>query len=138
MLTPFSLTGFWTDIIFALILVVFSLYWLFKHKIENKVVRLLFNITTIISSFLVLVLIVIYAINPYSWTVLQTKFIESKTNGNFIELNYFRPTGAWGCGYGTYWESKTLKYFPLIEHITHENDCTQDDWGYYIKTGKWE
>jgi len=139
MLTPFSLTGFWTDNVFALGLVIFSLFWTFKRNTEKTATKIALRFTTILASVLVFGIIGFNLINPFAWTVLETKMVESSSDGDFmIELEYFKPTGAWGCGYGTYWKTKTLKYFPIIEYQTFKNDCTHDDWGYYIKTGKWE
>lgn len=138
MLTPFSLTGFWTDNLFALGLVIFSINRLYKGKIENKITKTVFRFTTLISAVVVFGIIGLHAINPFSWNTVKTKMVERTTNGNLIEMGYFKPTGAWGCGYGSYWKTQTLKYFPIIEYMTYKNDCTHDDWGYYIRTGKWE
>lgn len=137
-LTPFSFIGFWTDVLFTIGIVIFSIAKLNNGNIDNKVLRITHRLTTIGIAIIVIGIVGIHLINPFLWTVYKTKIAETTINGNYIELDYFKPIGAWGCGNGSYWKTKTLKYFPIIEFETYKNNCTHEDWGYYIKTGKWE
>lgn len=139
MLSPFSLTGFWTDNLFSLGIVIISLLWSFKRKIEKKTIRIALRVTTIISSIFVFGIIGLHVIDPFSWTVMRTKMARwSSPKPPIIEFEYFEPTGSRGCGCGTYWKTKTLICFPFIEYETDTKQCAHDDWGHYIKTGRWE
>ena len=137
-LTPISLTGFWTDIIVLVVLLIFTLREVFIKRIENKIIRVITKIITITYSVIFVGLIGLLLIAPFSLNTFQVQVVDVTSNRCTLNFEYFKPTGLTGCGFGTYWKTTTLRYFPVFEYETYKNNCTLDDWGYYIKTGKWE
>ena len=132
-LTPISLTGYFTDL-FALILTgFFSIKWFVLRK-----VNLFKLISSIIYSCIILLWFISIILNPYSWNQFKVKSLISNTDSTNITFTYFKPVGAWGCGYGSTWETKVFKYFPIIEVQTEYTPCVHDNYGYYIETGSWE
>ena len=131
--TPLSLTGYFTDLIALISIDILSVYW-FIYKKQNS----LKLVTTIIYSAVISIWLIFTLLNPFSWNQFKVKTFDIVTKGNYIQLNYFKPVGSWGCGYGSHWKTKTFKYFPILEYQINYNHCVHDDYGYYIETGKWE
>lgn len=136
--SKYSITGFWSDIIFSCILIFISIILSFKFKHENKILIRLNKGISIFYSVTFCLVVGIKIINPFNWTIFSTSQIEYKIKNSEITISYFEPTGAWGCGHGKYWETKTFLYFPIIEKEVYVDNCSLEDWSYFIKFGRWE
>jgi hypothetical protein len=115
LLTDISLTGFWTDIVFSVILSIVAIRLVFKGKTN----RLWLTITTkTINSICALTVFGLFSlslINPFSWDTLKLRsFYFQSVDGHLFNA-YFKPVGAYSGGYGNFWITETPKYFPLIE-----------------------
>lgn len=131
--TNISLTGYYTDLIALITISILSHYWFVfkKEKTPQRALSILYAGVTSFWLFSVL-------INPFSWNQLKVTTFDVEVNDNYFTLNYFQPVGSWGCGYGSYWETQTLLYFPILEWETKSIPCVHEDYGFYIKSGRWE
>lgn len=131
--TPISLTGYFTDFIALTLISILSVYW-FVYK-KQKSFKFFTSIlyTSVLSLWFFSIIF-----NPFAWNQFKVKAFDTESKGNFIHLNYFKPVGSWGCGYGSHWETKTIKYFPIIEYQINYSHCVHEDYGFYIETGRWE
>lgn len=121
--TPFSFTGFFTDFVVLIGLLVYLHLLTFAIHGQTVLVKAGKLIARIIIGFSFLFLLALI-IMPFGLNFLKSKLIDYKVKGHFIEIEYHRPVGAWGCGNGVYWQTKTLKYFPIIEYNTKYESCT--------------
>lgn len=109
-MTNFSLTGYWTDVIFTAIMSVILLLSLFKQK-----TKLYIKIPIFISLFMVLGLIILILQNPFSIDKTKTRsFSFQLVNGRIFHA-YFKPVGAYSGGYGNFWITESPVYLPFIE-----------------------
>lgn len=72
--------------------------------------------------------------------VAMTRYVpqEEKLQGIFLVNQYYRPTGAYGCGMGSITTAKALVFFPFVEYRTEHDPCTHENWGCRIERGTWE
>jgi hypothetical protein len=115
LLTDFSLTGFWTDLIFSISLSVYSLILVFKNKTNILWLTITVRTTNILCSLIVFGLLGLSLINPFTWDTFKLRsFYFQSVDGRLFNA-YFKPVGSYSGGYGNFWISETPKYFPLIE-----------------------
>jgi len=113
--TDFSLTGFWTDVIFSILLSVFALILVFKNKTYSRWLTWTLRGSNIICSLIVFGLILLNLINPFALDTLKLRsFYFQQVDGRVFNA-YFKPVGAYSGGYGNFWISETPKYLPIIE-----------------------
>ncbi|WBA42811.1 hypothetical protein [Hymenobacter canadensis] len=115
LLTDFSLTGFWTDVIFSILLSVFALRLGFKNETDNRFLTQVLRGSNIICSLIVFGLVVLNAINPYSLDTLKIRSFYFQSVDERLFNAYFKPVGAYSGGYGNFWITETPKYFPVVE-----------------------
>ncbi|GAB2815876.1 hypothetical protein [Ferruginibacter profundus] len=131
--TDISLVGFWTDIIFSILLSLVALWIVFKKGSVKSGVIVTLKISTVFLSAIVFGLI------AYSFTdmfILDTfkmrSFYYQKVNGRIFHA-YFKPVGAYAGGYGNFWITESPKYFPIIEKRVYYDrtvhwDFNDDTW----------
>lgn len=113
--TDFSLTGFWTDVVFSILLSLFTLRLVFKNKTHHQWLTWTLRGSSIICSLVVFGLIGLNLVNPFALDTLKLRsFYFQKVDGRLFNA-YFKPVGAYSGGYGNFWITETPKYFPLVE-----------------------
>lgn len=115
LMTQISLTGFWTDVLFAILLSLLSLMFVFRNTTNNVWLGIALKGTNIICSLVVFGLLGLNLINPFTWDTFKLRsFYFQSVDGRLFNA-YFKPVGAYGSGYGNFWITETPKYFPIIE-----------------------
>lgn len=113
--TDFSLTGFWTDVVFSIALVTITLKIVFKRKTEKPWKTILLRTIAIICSIVVYGLLILMLNIPFSEDTFKMKsFYYQKVDGRLFNA-YFKPVGAYAGGEGNFWITESPIYFPLIE-----------------------
>jgi hypothetical protein len=115
LLTDISLTGFWTDVIFSILLSLFALGLVFRSKMNKLWLTIILRTTNILCSLVVFGLLVLNIINPFAWDVLKLRSFYYQSVDARLFNAYFKPVGSYSGGYGNFWITETPKYFPLIE-----------------------
>ncbi|MEZ5014947.1 MAG: hypothetical protein R2794_11710 [Chitinophagales bacterium] len=132
LLTDISLTGFWTDIIFAICLSIFALRLVFKIKTDKIWLTITFRAINFVCSLIVFGLLGLNLINPFAWDTFKLRsFYYQSMDGRLFNA-YFKPVGAYAGGYGNFWITETPKYFPLIEWRVYWDRTV--DWDFNIDT----
>jgi len=121
--TPFSLTGFYTDFIFSLITLGLNLSYIVSFPLKEKWTVFLKIILTIICSFEVLVMFLVFYLGKLKVQNVTRFSIDNSENHWTYKLVYFNYHSV-GCGMGEYWEAKTIKFFPLIEYRYSYDACS--------------
>lgn len=110
-----SLVGFWTDVIFSVLLSIVTLWFVSKNKTDNRWLRITTKIVGVLCSLIVFGLLGLNLINPFAWDTLKLRsFYFQSVDGRLFNA-YFKPVGAYSGGYGNFWITETPAYFPLIE-----------------------
>lgn len=121
LLTDFSFTGYWTDIIFSVVFSIFALRLSFKIKLGQLWQTWLLRVANLVATFVVFGLLGLNLVNPFTWDVLKMRsFYFQQVDGRLFNA-YFKPVGAYAGGYGNFWISETPKYFPIIEWRVYWN-----------------
>lgn len=109
--TKISLVGFWTDIIFSILLSITALFIVFKNIVRELWLRVI----NIFCSLIVFILLALNFANPFvSDTFKLRSFYFISVDGRLFNA-YFKPVGAYAGGMGNFWISETPKYLPVIE-----------------------
>ena len=133
LVTDFSLTGFWTDVIFSILLSFFALRLVFKNKTNNQWLTWTLRGGNVICSLIVFGLTILNLINPFSVDTLKLRsFYFQSVDGRLFNA-YFKPVGAYSGGFGNFWITETPKYFSLIEWCVYYDrtvhyDFNDDNW----------
>ena len=115
LLTDISLTGYWTDIIFSILLVSIGLLTVFKLKSQKTWLNTSLKTLTIICSVVVYGLVGLNLINPFAWDTFKMKsFYFENVGGRLFNAN-FKPVGAYAGGEGVFWITESPKLLPFIE-----------------------
>lgn len=110
-----SLTGFWTDVIFSILLSLYALRLVFKHTTGQPWLTWTLRVTNIICSILVFGLLGLNLISPFVKDTFKLRsFYYQRVDGRLFNA-YFKPVGAYSGGYGNFWITETPKFFPIIE-----------------------
>ncbi|MGG9963529.1 hypothetical protein [Ferruginibacter sp. SUN106] len=113
--TDISLVGFWTDIIFSILLSQFALRIVFRKGIIKSWLTVILKISTVFLSAIVFGLIAYSFTNMFILDTFKMRsFYYQKVNGRIFHA-YFKPVGAYAGGYGNFWITESPKYFPVIE-----------------------
>ena len=125
--TEFSLIGFWTDIIFSIVLSLFALWAIFRNMTAKRWLTITLRAMAIILSAVVFGLIAWSLTNIKTWDAFKMRsFYYQKVDGRVFNA-YFKPVGAYAGGYGNFWITETPKYFPLIERQVYYETAVQWD-----------
>jgi hypothetical protein len=128
-LTSFSLTGYWTDAIFTILLL--SANWLLSLGSNRKKNQLLtaIKITNYLCSAFVVLILAWWLSNPFFIDNLKIRtFYFQKVDKRLFNA-YFKPVGAYSGGYGNFWISETLIYFPMVEKRIYWERTVNHDFG---------
>ncbi|WP_109698971.1 hypothetical protein [Chitinophaga deserti] len=115
LLTNTSLTGFWTDVIFSILLSVFTLGLNFRMSIDKLWLTMVLRTSNILCSLIVFGLLGLHLVNPFAWDTFKLRSFYFQPVDSRLFNAYFKPVGAYAGGYGNFWVTETPKYFPLIE-----------------------
>ncbi|MCU0438684.1 MAG: hypothetical protein MUC49_12305 [Raineya sp.] len=122
--TKFSWTGYWTDVIFSIILVIFALWFISQNDLRKSNLLKRINQVCII---IVLGIIGMNIINPLAWDNFKLRsFYFQRVKGRVFNA-YFRPVGSYGRGYGWFYICETPKYFPIIEWEVYRDGAVNHD-----------
>lgn len=114
LLTRYSLTGFWTDIIMfpsLLLILTFSLY---MSKWDGLTFLKLYRILSLCILILTLAYYGYVLINPFDIRK-DTKTLKKQTVNGRLFHPYFQPVGSWGKGCGPFWITESPKLIPFLE-----------------------
>jgi hypothetical protein len=113
--TDISLTGFWTDVLFSILLSILALKLVFKRKTDKHWLTISLKTLNIVCSVIVFGLLGLNLINPFAWDTFKLRsFYYESVDGRLFNA-YFKPVGAYSGGEGNFWITESSKYFPLIE-----------------------
>lgn len=113
--TDISLTGFWTDVIFSILLSILALRLVIKTKTDKRWLTISLKTLNIVCSVAVFALLGLNLINPFAWDTFKLhSFYYESVDGRLFNA-YFKPVGAYSGGEGNFWITESPKYFPLIE-----------------------
>src|SRR5688572_7216501 len=73
LLTDISLSGFWTDVIFSILLSIFALILVFKSKMHKLWLTFTLRTTNILCSLVVFALLGLNIMNPFARDVLKLR-----------------------------------------------------------------
>jgi hypothetical protein len=133
LLTNYSLTGFWTDVVFSMLLSSFVLLLVLKKMMKAPWRIVLLRTLIIIGFFAVFNLIALSLTNPFSFDLIKLRsFYFQKVEGRTFNA-YFKPVGAYAGGQGNIWITESPIYFQLIEKRVYyergvHHDFTDDYW----------
>jgi hypothetical protein len=115
LLTDFSLTGFWTDVIFSILLSIFALSIVFRKRAPSPTLTWTLRVCNIICSAIVFGLLALNAASPFAFDTLKLRsFYFQSVDGKLFNA-YFKPVGAYSGGYGNFWITQSPKLFPVVE-----------------------
>ncbi len=115
LLSDISLTGYWTDIIFSILLSLCALRLVFKNKNEKYWVTFALRTTNILCSIIIFGFLRLNLINHFAWDAFKLRsFYFQSVDGRLFNA-YFKPGGAYSGGEGNFWITESPKYFPFIE-----------------------
>ncbi len=113
--TDISLVGYWTDIVFSILIVSVTLKLVFKSKTEKTWLTWTLRSLAILTSIVVYGLLVLNLINPFAWDTFKMRSFYYQSVDERLFNAYFKPVGAYSGGEGNFWITETYKYFPIIE-----------------------
>lgn len=129
LLTDISLTGFWTDIIFSILLSLHSLRLVFQHRTGQPWLTWTLRVTNFICSILVFGLLGLNLISPFVKDTFKLRsFYFQPVDGRLFNA-YFKPVGAYSGGYGNFWITETPKFLPIIEWRVYWDRTVHHDFG---------
>ncbi|MCB9034605.1 MAG: hypothetical protein H6553_12265 [Chitinophagales bacterium] len=128
--TDISLVGYWTDVIFSIILVSISLVIIFKFKIKEMWLSFVLRTLAILNSVVVYGLLILNIINPFAWDILELKTFYYEIVDERLYNAYFKPVGSYSGGQGNFWITEIPKVFPIIEIDKYYNRTV--DWNFKV------
>ena len=127
--TDISLIGFWTDVIFSILLCALVIFLAFRTTTNNTILKGVLKGNSIICTLLVFSFYILHIINPFFSDTLKLRgFYFLPINGKLYNA-YFKPVGAHSGGYGNFWITKSPKLFPIIEMQVHWERAVHHDFG---------
>lgn len=125
--TDVSLAGFWTDVIFSVLLAVFLVWFNFKNITDRAWLNFSLKSASLICAFVVTAVFMDNLLNPFSWDKLKLRsFYFQKVEGRLFNA-YFKPVGSYAGGQGNFWISETPLFFPVIEWRVYWNRTVHHD-----------
>lgn len=133
LLTDISLVGFWTDIIFSILLAFFALRITFKNKTTKLWLTIVLRGAAVIFSTVIFGLIALNLANPFVSDIFKMRsFYYQRIEGRIFHA-YFKPVGAYSGGQGNFWITESPVFFPVIERKVYydrtvHHDFNDDTW----------
>ncbi|MBS1636898.1 MAG: hypothetical protein JST26_13355 [Bacteroidetes bacterium] len=126
LLTSFSWTGFWTDIVFSLTLFILSFIITFRQKMKNRWFTLILRTISVSFIFVVYSFLIPFTTVFFQDTFKLRSFCFIKADDRIFNA-YFKPVGAYSGGYGNLAVTESPRFFPLIEKpVYKENRLVYD------------
>jgi len=127
LLTDISLIGFWTDILFSIVLSTIMLIFVFKRRANKLWLTISLKIVNVLCLLTVFGLLILHLVSSFFWDILKLRtFYYQPVDGRLFNA-YFKPVGAYSGGYGNFWITETPKYFPLLESRVYFNRTVHHD-----------
>ncbi len=134
--TDVSLAGYWTDVIFSIVLSALSIKLVLLNKIAKRWLSVLVGIVNLLCSLVVVILLVLNLLNPFVIDTFKLRsFYYQSVDGRLFNA-YFKPVGAYSGGYGNFWISEVPKYFPIIERKVYWDRTVRHDFGKDVFEGQ--
>lgn len=125
--TDYSLTGFWTDIIFYFTLSLLFLFFSYTNGSLNKLSVITYKVLSTTLLIITICYAIIFLNNFKNWQIFKVVSLRTQNLKDRTFHPYFSPVGSWGRGYGKFWISESPKYFPLIEKTVYFEAATDYD-----------
>jgi hypothetical protein len=123
-ISPISFTGFYSDIVFLFFTMAWSVFLIFtKIPLGSVKKALLKFILVMMMGMEMMFLIFFWKLGSFKVQNVSSFTIDN-TNRKYTVKNAYFNYKSVGCGMGTYWETITLKHFPVIEYRTYINKCS--------------
>lgn len=113
--TDFSLTGFWTDLIFFIALSILALLLVFKYKSTKTGLTISLRITNMACVLAAAGILMMRLNNPFIADTFKMRSFYFQTVDGRLFNAYFKPVGAYSGGQGNFWITESPMYFPIIE-----------------------
>jgi hypothetical protein len=135
-LTDYSLSGYWTDVLMTILLLVYSV-WLLVHGVKTvRWLKWTLHVTNFCVSLFITWLIWLVVSNPFSIDKLKLRgFYFQAVEGRLFSA-YFKPVGSYSGGYGNFWIAEMPRYFPIIERQVYWDRTVHHDFGDDIVDGE--
>lgn len=126
-LTDYSLSGYWTDVLMTIILLIYSV-WRLLHRVKTTGwVKWTLHVTNFSVSVCITWMIWLVVSNPFSIDKLKLRaFYFQAVEGRLFSA-YFKPVGAYSGGYGNFWITEMPRYFPIIERQVYWDRAVHHD-----------
>lgn len=126
LLTDISLTGFWTEVIFSVLLSFLAFRIVFKSKTKKLWLTIILKTTNVFCLLIIFGIFGSFMNFFFIDTFKLRSFYYQSVEGRLFNA-YFKPVGAYSGGYGNFWITETPKYFPLIEWRVYWNRTIHHD-----------
>ncbi len=114
-LTNFSLTGFWTDLVFSIALSILAMLLVFKYKSTKTGLTIAVRITNMACVLAAAGFLLLRLNNPFIADTFKLRSFYFQTVDGRLFNAYFKPVGAYSGGEGNFWITESPMYFPIIE-----------------------
>jgi hypothetical protein len=136
LMTSYSLTGFWTDPIFAVALAVVACLKAFRKNTWKRRQTYMVRAIAVVYTVALLALGALFFPNMFSGGKFKTRsFMFLFVNGRLYHA-YFEPKKTYYERYGNVWVTESPLYFPVIEKWIHDKHGVQYDFGHDTFYGK--
>ena len=130
LMTSYSLTGFWTDAIFAITLAVAACLKAFRKNTWKRWQTYVVRTIAVVYTVALLVLGGLFFSNMFfSRTFKMRSFMFLSVNGRLYHA-YFEPGITYNLRCGNLWITESPLYFPVIEKTVHDKHSVYYDFGH--------
>lgn len=125
--TSVSLSGFWSDLLFSVVLSCLAILYIDSKPITPNWLNYSTKLVNSICTLCMVGVLAAYLLNPFSWDTIKLRsFYFESVNGRLFNA-YFKPVGAYAGGYGNFWITETPRYFPIVEWEVYYDRTVQHD-----------
>lgn len=127
--TTYSMVGFWTDGLLALVFCILAVRTIFNTKSTNSLIKWAVRVANVLVLTISLTVAYAFFSNPFFIDHFKiTSFYYVYENGNLYNA-YFKPVGAYSGGQGNLWIAEVPLLFPFIEHEVYYERAARHDFG---------
>lgn len=113
--TDFSLTGFWTDIVFSIAFSLFVLITIYKKKTNEFWLTITLRTIAVICSTAVSLFLLGSIFFSFGWDFSKLRnFYFVRVDGRLFNA-YFKPVGSYSGGEGNFWITESSIFCPIFE-----------------------
>lgn len=131
--TDYSLTGFWTDLIFFTLLFTFASLLIIIRTAKGSWRYVITRMLIIISFLTAFNWVALNLTNPFIFDLFNLRSFYLQKVSDRVFNAYFKPVGSYSGGEGNFWITESPVYFPFIEkEVYYEHavlhDFNDDHW----------